>query len=84
MHASLLGDLLVGLSGSEGLLDVVCASTTEDDDVKERVRTETVRAVDGHTCSLTSGVETGDDLVLAVLDVTHSQNFDVGTLQCID
>ncbi|SGY16829.1 BQ5605_C012g07003 [Microbotryum silenes-dioicae] len=60
-------DLLVRLPGLERLRDVVGDSATEDDNVEERVGTETVRAVDGNTGGLAGGVETRHDLVLAVL-----------------
>jgi len=66
-EASILGDSLVGLARSESVPDVVSNSAAKDDDVKERVGTETVSAVDGHTSCFTSSVETGDNLVLAVL-----------------
>lgn len=56
----------MGLSRGEVLSDVVGASTTEDDDIQKRVGTETVSTVDGDTSSLASGVQSGDDLVLAV------------------
>ena len=55
------------LARGEGLLDVVRASTAKDDDVKQGVRAKTVGTVNGDTGSLTGGVETGDNLVLAVL-----------------
>lgn len=55
------------LAGSEGLLDVVSAGTTEDDNIEERVSTETVGSVYRDTCGFTGGIKTGDDFVLAVL-----------------
>ena len=67
MQTSLFGDLLVWLARRERLLDIVSASTAEDDNVKQGVGTETVSAVDGNRSSFTSGVETGNNLVVAVL-----------------
>jgi hypothetical protein len=61
------GHLLVGLSGLEGLGDVKGASSSEDDDVKEGVGTESVGSVDGHTGGLSSGVESRDDDVVSIL-----------------
>lgn len=40
---------------------------TKDDDIEERVGTETVRTVNGDTRRLTGSVETWHDLVLAIL-----------------
>lgn len=57
----------MGLAGSECVTDVVGDSTTEDDDIEEGVGTETVSTVDGDRRSLSSGVETRNDLVVAVL-----------------
>jgi hypothetical protein len=34
-HSSVFGDLLMWLTGLGGLGDVVCACTTEDDDIEE-------------------------------------------------
>ena len=62
LEASILGDLLVGLSRLEGLLDVVGASTAKDDDVQERVGTKTVSTVDT-TRNLTSGEQSENGLV---------------------
>jgi hypothetical protein len=42
-------------------------STTKDNQIQERVGTQTVSTVDRHASGLTAGVETGDDLVLTVL-----------------
>ena len=67
VQAGLIGNLLVWLARSQGLLDVVGASTAKDDNIEERVGTKTVGAVNGHTGSLTSGIETRNNLVLAIL-----------------
>ena len=67
LEASILGDLLVGLSRLEGLLDVVGASTAKDDDVQERVGTKTVSTVDRDTCCLARSIQPRNNLVLAVL-----------------
>ena len=55
------------LARSQSLLDVVGASTAEDNDVEERVGAETVRTVDGYTRGLTGGVQTLNNLVVAIL-----------------
>lgn len=47
--------------------DVIGTRSTKDDNVEERVGAETVSTVDGDTGSFTGGVETGHDLVVAVL-----------------
>lgn len=67
VETNILRQLRVRLARGERLLDVGCASTAEDDDVQERVRAETVGAVDGHASSLTGSIQTRDDLVIAVL-----------------
>jgi hypothetical protein len=54
---------LLGSTRLGGLSNVVSASATENNDIQQRVGTETVSTVDGHTGSLTSGVETRDDRV---------------------
>lgn len=46
--------------------DGVADSTTENNQIKERVGTETVRTVDGHTCGLTACEETWNNLVVAL------------------
>ena len=71
----------MGLSRRQSLLNVMGASTTEDDDIEERVGAETVRAVDGHTGGLTGSIQTRDDLVLAVLiKMNNQQMSDVGSV----
>jgi hypothetical protein len=63
------GQILVGRARSERLLDVVGACTTKDDNVEERVGSQTVRAVHRHAGGFTGSVETGDDLVVSVLQI---------------
>jgi hypothetical protein len=46
----------MGLSGSQGVLDMVCARATEDNEIQEGVCTKTVGTVNGYTSSLTSGI----------------------------
>lgn len=60
------GDGLELLSGSEVVTDGVRNSTTEDNQVEERVGTKTVSTVDGDTSGLTTGEETLDDLVVTL------------------
>lgn len=67
LQTGLSRDLLVGLSRGHGITDVVSDGTTEDDDIEEGVGTETVSTVHGNRSGFTSGVETRDDLVVAVL-----------------
>lgn len=55
------------LSGREVLGDVVGTGSTEDDDVEKGVGSKSVGTVDGNAGGLSGGVETGDDLVLTVL-----------------
>lgn len=55
------------LAGRQVVLDVEGASTTEDDDIKKRVGAQTIRTVYRDTCGFASSVETGDDLILALL-----------------
>ena len=66
LGTSVGGDLLLLLSGSEVVTNGVRNSTTEDDQVEEGVGTKTVGTVDGDTGGLTTGEETGDDLVVAL------------------
>lgn len=66
LSAGVTLELLVRLTWREVFLDVVGTSTTEDDNVEQRVSTKTVGTVDRNTSGLTGGVETGDDLVLTV------------------
>lgn len=54
LQTSFSGNLLVRFTGSERILDMMRARTTEDDNVKERVRAETVRTMHGHACRLSS------------------------------
>ena len=57
--------------GPDLLEDVRCGGrarhTPENDTAEQRRTTKTVRAVDGDTGGLTSGVQSRNDLVLAVL-----------------
>lgn len=46
---------------------MIGASTAKYDDIQEGVCTETVGTVDGHGGSLTSGIQTRNNLILAVL-----------------
>ena len=57
----------MGLARSESVADVVSNSAAKDDNVKERVGTQTVSTVDGHAGGFTRSIETGNSLVLAVL-----------------
>lgn len=71
VHTGILRDLLVGHAGLEVRGNVVGAGATKDDDVEEGVGSETVGTVDGNAGGLTSGVESRNDDVVAVL---RSQN----------
>lgn len=55
------------LTRLEGLLDVVRACTTEDDDVKQGIGAETVCAVHGDAGSLTRSIQSRDNLVFTIL-----------------
>jgi hypothetical protein len=59
-------DLVELLSRGEVVTDGVRNSTTEDDQIEEGVGAKTVSTVDGDAGSLTTGEETGNDLVLAL------------------
>jgi hypothetical protein len=67
LHSCLIGNLLVGFAGCKCLRYVVRTSATENDDVEEGIRTETVGTVYGHASGFAGSVETWDDLVLPVL-----------------
>ena len=67
LHTSFLRNRLVRLAGGQSLLDMVRTCTTEHDNVQQRIRTKTVGTVYGHTSSLTRGVQSRNDLVLAIL-----------------
>lgn len=60
-------ELLVGHTGLERLGNVVGARSTKDDNVKQRVGSESVRSVDGHTGGLSGSIQSRNDLVLSVL-----------------
>ena len=49
------------------LSDVVGGSTTKDDNVEQRVGSQSVGSVDGSATGFTRSVKTLDDLVLALL-----------------
>lgn len=55
------------VTGVEVVSDGVRHGTAEDDEIQQRVGTQTVGSVNGHTGSLTAGEQTGDDLVVALL-----------------
>lgn len=61
------GQGAVGSVGLQGITDVMGASTAKDNDIQERVSSQAVGTVDGHTSGLTGGVQTGNDLVVTVL-----------------
>ena len=67
LHAGLVVDCLVGFSGCKSLLDVVCASTAEDNDIKEGVSSKTVSTMYRDTCGFAGGVETRDNLIIAFI-----------------
>ena len=56
------------LARSQSLLNVVGAGTTEDDNIKEGVGTETVSTMDRDASSFTSGIETRNNFVFATLN----------------
>lgn len=56
----------MGLTRGEGIPNVMCASTSEYNDIEKRIGTETIGTMNGYTGSFTSGVETRHDLILAV------------------
>ena len=55
------------LSGSEGSSNRLGTGSSEDDDVEERVGSESVRSVNGNASGFSSGVQSGDDDVFTVL-----------------
>jgi hypothetical protein len=67
LSAGIRGQGLVGGVGGQGIANVVSASTTKDDNIQERVGTETVSSVDRDTGSFTGSVQTGNNLVVSVL-----------------
>ena len=67
LKTSFVGDLHVRLARSKGFLDVVGASTAENNNVQKRVRAKTVGTVHGHRCSLAGSIQTRNDLVFAIL-----------------
>lgn len=72
LKSGLLGDLLVRLSGSQVVLDVVGTCTSKDDEIQQRVSSKAVGSMDGDTGGLAGSVETRNNLVLAIL--VDSQN----------
>ena len=71
-NTSFFGNLSVRFSRCQFLFNVVGAGTTEYNDIKEGVGSETVGSVDRHTSSLARSVESRDNLVFPVL--VDSQN----------
>ena len=67
LHTSFVRNLLVWFAGSQVLLDVVGGGAAEDDDIQQRVGTETVSTVNRHTGSLSSSIKSRHDLFLAAL-----------------
>lgn len=63
----------MGLSRLQVGDDVLGTSSAEDNDIKEGVCAETVGTVHRDTGGFTSGVETGDDLVVTLL--VNGQDF---------
>jgi hypothetical protein len=57
----------VGLAWGGNVTDTVRDSTTEDNQIKQGVGTQAVSTVDRHTGGLTTGVQTGNNLLLALL-----------------
>lgn len=57
----------MGSVGGKSFFNVVCASTAEDDNIEQRVGTESVSTVDRDTGGFTGGIKTGNDLVFALL-----------------
>jgi hypothetical protein len=57
----------VGRAGLEGLLDVVSTRASKDNNVEERVGTESVCAVDRDAGSFTGSVKTRNNLVVSIL-----------------
>ena len=55
------------LARIEVLLDMVGACATEDNNIQQRVSTETVCTVDGDTSGLASSVEPRNNLICTVL-----------------
>ncbi len=72
------GEGSVGSVGLDQRLNTVSASTAEDDNVEERVGTETVGAVDGGGSSLASSHEARNDSVGVVADLLHDLAMVVG------
>ena len=66
LFASIRGQLTLGLARLLVLFSSLGASTTENDQVEERVSTESVGTMDRSTCSLTAGEQTFNDLVITL------------------
>lgn len=67
LHSSFLGNSLVWFTRSQSLLDMMSASSSENDDVQERVGSKTISSMNRDTCSLSSSVKTGYNLILTFL-----------------
>jgi len=66
LFASIRGQLTLGLARLLVLFSSLGASTTENDQVEERVSTKSVGTMDRSTCSLTAGKQTFNDLVITL------------------
>lgn len=67
LHSSFLGNGLVWFTRGQSLLDMVSASPSENDDVQERIGSKTISSMNRDTCSLSSSVKTGYNLILTFL-----------------
>ena len=63
-HAGIGSGVGDGIAGLGNVGDAEGTGTTKDDNVQQRVGTQTVGTVDGGTGGFTGGEETGDDLVV--------------------
>jgi hypothetical protein len=92
LDSGLVGDPSVGFARCKRVLYVMCASTTENDNVEKRVGTEAVSPVYRDTSGLSCSVQARNNLILAILvdrehfssvfsgDATHFQIDEYGTM----
>lgn len=86
----------MGCVGLEVLFDVVGTCSTEDDDVEQRVGTQSVGTVYRDTGSFTGGVQSWNDLILSVLvdsqdlsgvlggDTSHATTVSKDSTDCVE
>lgn len=77
LDTGFLWNLLVGLSGRQGLLDVVGACSSENDDVQKRIGSKSVRAVNRYASGFSSSVQTRNNFILTLLQYPLVRSFEL-------